>query len=583
MKKIILVRFIFFVLLFTIFMSCGITKSVPSAHKEVSSDTLSDDKLLEFKYQFFEANKYFLASNYEMAISIFQSCLKIDPTSSAVHYKLASIYLLNKDYKLAEYHAERSVFYNNSNIWYLYLAGSIYSQNNNISKAKETFEALIAINGNEIDYYLNLADVYLKDNDLKGALKLYNTIEEKFGISEIISLQKHKLYMATNNKKEALQVLIDLSASNPESVEYKRMIADFYVQNNNIEEAINAYNLILLGFPNDGFCYIGLAECYRKKGDIDKSFEQIKLAFMADNVQSEVKFNLLLSIVQSAGDDLKIQNSAYELSEILIKMYPNDADINTIYANFLLQKGVLVKAREVLINVVSLRKDKYSIWEQLILLDNQFQDWDTMFIHTTEALQYFPNQSFLYFFNGFSAFQLKNYLQAIKSLEFGYKLITKDDPLVPDYLSIIGESYYKLGNKEQAYKQFDTILDINKENIMVLNNYAYYLSLDNINLEKAEKMSKITIEREPNNPTYLDTYAWVLFKLKRYNEALIYIERAVKNDTSISDVVLEHYGDILFNTGNVSEALFQWNKAKELGDGSGFLKEKIEKKMYFEK
>lgn len=583
MSKFSLMKYMpFGIILFLMMVSCSSLK----VNQKVSSDNvtadISDEKKFEFQYQFFEANKYLLQGNYDLALSLFNGCIKIDPNSAVSHFKLASIYLIQKDYQLAEKHAEMAVLSNNSNIWYLHLAGSLYMQNNHLEKAKESFNKLILRDPNKIDFYFNLADIYLKDNDIPGALKVYNTIEENFGISEIISLQKHKLYLALNKKKEALKELENLAKSNSTNIEYRRMIADFHNQNNNINEAIVIYQQLLIEFPKDGFSHIGLAECYRKQGNSDKSFSELTLGFQSEDIPSDVKFNILLSLIQTAGNDVSVQKTAFDLTIILVELYPNDADINTIYANFLLQNKELVKAREVLVKVIGLRKDKYPVWEQLLLLDNEFQDWKSMLQHSDEALLYFPNQSFVYFFNGFSAFQLEKYDQAVKNLDFGNKLVTKEDPLKKDFLTFLAESYFKIGEREKGYLIFDELLIVDSENIMILNNYAYYLSTDNIKLEKAEEMSKITIDKEPNNSTYLDTYAWILFKRSKYNEALVYIEKAIKFDTNISDVVLEHYGDILIHNNKVNEAVNQWIKASELGKGSGLLDKKISNKAYVE-
>lgn len=571
-----------FLLAFTYLVtSCGSQKNV-TTEKVQYVDSLSDEDKFEFKYQFFEANKNFLTGNHELALSLFSSCLTIDPNSAVVNYKIASIYLAKSDFEMAQVHAEKSIMLNPRNIWYLYLAGSLYTQNNNFDKAKTTFERLIEINEGELDFYLNLADVYLKENNVEGALKVYKRVENRFGISEIISLQKHKLFLASNKQKEALNELIKLLDANPSNIEYKRLIADYYIKIDNINNAIETYNEILSVFPNDGYSRIGLAECYRKNKEINKSFEQLKLAFGSEDLPSDVKFNMLISLIQNTGANGEMQKAIYELTEILHNKYPEDADIATIYANFLLQHNKLEDAKQILIEVVKIRKDKYAVWEQLILLDNEFVNWDDMFMHTNEALKYFPNQSFLYFFNGFSAFQLERFDDAVKSLSFGYKLITVDDPLRSDFQTFLGEAYFKIGDKKKAYGYFDDIIKDQPDNIMVLNNYAYYLSEDGEDLDKAKSMSKLTIEKEPENATYLDTYAWILFKLNNYSEALIYIEKAIEYDTNVSDVVLEHYGDILFHNSLVDEAIVQWLKAKAKGEGSGLLDKKIDSKKYIE-
>ena len=248
----------------------------------------------------------------------------------------------------------------------------------------------------------------------------------------------------------------------------------------------------------------------------------------------------------------------------------------------MLQNNLLKEAHEYLIRVINIRKDKYPVWEQLLLLENQFQNWNSLYSYSSEALEYFPNQSFLYFFNGFSGFQLEKYDEALQSLEFGFKLTTKDDPLRIDYMTFIAECHYKLGNKKEAYAMFDKQLSADSGNIMVLNNYAYYLSVDNKDLDKAANMSLKTLDKEPNNPTYLDTYAWILFKQKNYSEALKYIEKTLEMDSKPSDVVIEHYGDILFFNGFIDKAIEQWKKALLLGNGSGNLEKKINENKYIE-
>ena len=117
-------------------------------------------------------------------------------------------------------------------------------------------------------------------------------------------------------------------------------------------------------------------------------------------------------------------------------------------------------------------------------------------------------------------------------------------------------------------------------NIGTLNNYAYYLSVERRDLDKAEEMSYKTVKAEPNNATYLDTYAWILFEKGNYAEARIYIDNAMKSDEEKSDVVVEHCGDIYFMTGDVEGALKYWKKALEMGSESKTLKEKIEKKKF---
>lgn len=563
------------------FISCFAPNIVGTKEKKSKVD-LSEEQLFKFKFEFFEANKLQMLGDNEMAIIKYNNCLLIDSTSAVVYYKLAAIYIEKKDFLLAENYADKAILYNDSNIWYYYLAGNLYSQNSNYKKAISVFRKLIALSPKEMDFYLNLSDTYLKQNDYINAIKVYDEIDKNFGVSEVISMQKISIYSSLNKKTEVLNEMQKLAKAFDNDSKYERLIADFYLNNNEIEKARNLYNKLIVINSNDGYSHIGLAECFRMEGLMDSSINEIKKAFYSDEVTREVKFNLLITFLKNVGNSKELQLVAYELTEILVKHYPDDPDINTLYADLLIQNGLLKEAKDHLVSVLKVRKDKYEVWEQIVLIENELKEWSNLYNISTEALTYFPNQSLLYFFRGFSAFQLELYAESINSFEFGYKLITKEDPLKKDYLTFLGEAYHKNKFNEKAYKCFDELIQIDPENLMVKNNYAYYLSIDKMELVKAEQLSKSTILKEPNNSTYLDTYAWILFQMKRYAESLKYISIAVSNDNSLSDVIIEHYGDILFFNNNIDEALIQWEKARSIGKGSGFLNEKIINRKYIE-
>ncbi len=565
--------------LIILFQSCSSSKNAQVALNE---SELTEKQKFEFTYSFFEATKYQLKGNFDLAISIYNECLKIDNTSSAVYHNLSKIYLHKKDFSVAEDYATKAILYNSNNTSYLFLAGFIYQKNNKIDLAEKSFLKLIDIDNTNIEYYLSLAEVYLQAKNYKDAIKVYDNIDKIFGVSEMIALQKNKIYISLNKKEEALNELVKLADANGNAVVYKRMIADFNLQFSEIDKAAVIYNEILIDNPNDGYSHIGLAECYQQKGDNVKAFEEIKHAFACTDVPSDVKISLFINIWQSSEKDTSLGPVLFDLTEVLVEKYPDNPDVNTIYADFLLRSNELEKAKEVLRKILIVRKDKYMLWEQLILIENQFLDWENMYVESKEALKYFPNQSFLYFFKGFSSVQLDKNDEALKAFEFGFKLITEDDPLRKDYLSFLGEVNHRLGNIKEAYKYFDLLLGIDADNLMVLNNYAYYLSEGSSDLNRAKEMSFKTVESEPNNSTYLDTYAWILFKLNDYSEALIYIKRAIDNNMDSSAIIVEHYGDILFHNNKIEEAITTWNLAKTYGEGSDNLNAKIEKQTYIE-
>lgn len=542
---------------------------------------LCDDEAT-YTYNLFEADKYFLEENFEMAEGYYLLCLNLNPDNPFLFYRLAAISLQRKDLIAAENYIDKCLNFNDKNVWYLYLAGSIYTLSNHLDKAESTFHKLIAIQPDEFDFYVCLSDVYIQAKNYKKALSTYDFIEKKFGIDDQITLQKKNIYLQLKNKKKAEAELVKLINAYPDEVHYKRLLADFYYQIGDIKRAIEYYKQILADNPSDGVSHLGLAGCYHSIYDIDNFFNELNYGFNSLSVESDIKVSILVDLTR----DPKIINDNFDrvfnLSEILMKLYPNDCDVNAIYADFQLNKGDVYVARLALEKVLETRKDKVTVWEHVLLIDNQLLDWNSMVKHSSEAIEYFPSMPAFYFFNGLSNFQLSRYEQAKNSLEFGYKIISKSDPLQSDFLTFLGEVYYKLDDKDKAYSYFEKLLEFDPDNTMVINNYSYYLSLDKRDLEKAREMSLKTIQIEPDNSTYLDTYAWILFELKQYSEALSYIKKAVDNDGTHSGVIIEHYGDILYFNNDVNGAIEQWKRVKVIGNGSDKLDEKIASEKYIE-
>lgn len=542
-----------------------------------------DDDSINFTYNLFEADRFFLQDNFEFAENYYQLCLNQRPENAFVLFRLATISYQNKELASAVNYIDRCLAYNDTNIWYLFLAGNIYTTSKLTVKAEAIFTRLIQKDPSVLDFYICLSDVYIQDKRYKDAIKVYDSIESKFGIDETIIIQKKNLYLTLKNKKKARAEIEKLISAFPDDIQYKRLLSEFYLQTGDIQKSISIYNEILSANPNDGYSHIGLAGCYQYLNNKDKFNSELIYIFKSQDISCEVKVNILVDILRSIkSDNVDDFNNALNLAELLVRYYPEDPDVNTIFADFQMNLGNIDIARTALNKVIENRKDKFEIWRQLLFIEYQLFDWISVYKHSNEAIDYFPNQPFLYYMNGLSSFQLSKNEQAKKSFEFCYGIITKSDPLFIDCLTFLGETYYRLDSKKDAYECFDKVLVADPENIMVLNNYSYYLSLDKENLDKALEMSKITITKEPENSTYLDTYAWILFEKGKYIEALTYIERAVNFDLTHSDVIIEHYGDILYYNDEIESAVEQWKRAKLIGKGNGKLDEKIESHKYIE-
>jgi tetratricopeptide (TPR) repeat protein len=268
------------------------------------------------------------------------------------------------------------------------------------------------------------------------------------------------------------------------------------------------------------------------------------------------------------------------LLSILLKLHPMLSDAHNINGDFLYRDKKIKEARDEYAYAVKLDKGKFSSWTQLMYLESELSTFDSLEIHSAEAIELFPNQSTPYYFNGVANIQLKKYDKAIQSLSDGIEFVNNNNPLLLQFYSNLGEAYNYIKNYEKSDKAFDNALKVDPDNTYILNNYAYYLSLRKITLEKAEKYSRRSNELAPNNRSYIDTYGWILYQLGKYKDAEDWLSRAAKMGAK-NAVILEHYGDVLYRLDKKDDALMYWKEAKSIGKASEWLDKKIiDKKLY---
>ena len=384
--------------------------------------------------------------------------------------------------------------------------------------------------------------------------------------------------MFNKNTDKAAEEINKLIVAFPKESRYKIMLADIYLSAGEKEKAFKIYEDILKEEPQNGSVNFSLAEYYRDMGQNDKFYDQIKLAFSNQNVETDSKIKILLSYfsVTEKTDNKELLKQAFELLDILVKTHPDEAIVYSIYADFLIRDKQDEKAETMFLKVVELDNSRYPVWEQLLVTESDLHNYLRMDSLGKIAIELFPEQPLLYLLRGFSNYQLEHYEEAIKVFKDGLPYVIFNNKLRAEFYMYMGDIYNILKNYPESDAAYDNALKIDSNNISILNNYSYYLSLRGENLEKAKAMSKKSNELKPEVSSYQDTYAWVLFCLGEYQEALIWVEKALANNGNKNAVIVEHYGDILYKLNKKSDALEQWKKAKEIGKGSDVLDKKIE-------
>ena len=568
-------------------ISCGTAKkqvkSGNQAKPEVQETSMSADDKNEFEYTFIEGLKQKMIGNQQAAITLFSKCLEINPNSSSAMFELAKIHSGNGDQTSSSLLLEKAINIDPSNKWYKLLLAQIYQQGKQYKKAADLYRQLYAIDPDNMEYLYMNASLLSSAGKYDLSIDAYDELEKKVGITDQISVEKHQIYLSTGKKKEALAELQKLIDFNPKEPRYYGLMADYYLSEKDDVTALKYYQKILEIDPDNGFVLFSLTSFYRQKEDKEKAWEYLRKGFLNKSVDVETKIQYYLMITSAQEKPFFTDDQVGELVNLLVKTNADDYRVYTVYAEYLITKGKLAEARDQLRKVLETEKDNYPIWERMILISNDLLDFKSIYTDSEKAIGLFPNQPVLYGLKAIACLQLEKYAEAIDILKEGEPYLLDNKPLKIQFELYRAEANYKLGKVEDAFKAFDSVISLDPENWMAMNNYAYYLSLRNEKLDKAEELSSQAVRANPVNATYLDTYAWVLFMRKDYKLANFYMETAMKNGGDKNGTIVEHYGDILFMLGEKDKALENWKKAVGTGEGSKFLSEKIKQGRYLDK
>lgn len=549
--------------------------------KKDKSEQISEQQRYDQADLFVKAINERELGNLEKSQEMFSLAIEMNPEDPAAYYENARALQAMSRNDEALISANRAMILDSKNKWFKVLFADLSKANSNYNDYVAAYEELLTESPNDLNFLNELAFAYFFTGEYQKSIEIYQRIEEKVGINEALSTQKVQLYNRIDLKDSAVVEYERLINSFPEEIRYYALLAEYSSKNNMNDKAIWAYEKIVEINPDDPYVHISLADFYKKNGEDEKSFEELKLGLANTKLELATKINLLFTYYSGELTDEK-RKQALELSEILTQTHPDDPMGEIFHASMLFENKEYEAARKLFRQVIEQDAGNYGIWEQLLFCDMYLEEYRLLAEDAENAIDYFPSYPLPYFFAGIGNFQLKDFVKAQAFLDSGKEFVVNNNPLLEQFYSSLGDAYNELEKYEASYKAYDKVLTINPENTVVLNNYAYYLSLRSQQLEKAEKMAKKSVEMDPYNANNLDTYAWVLYKLEKYDDALDWIKKAVGNSEVPSGVVLEHYGDILFKLGRGDEALDNWKLAKEQKDYSDLLEKKIKDKKLYE-
>ena len=478
---------------------------------------------------------------------------------------------------------EKAVTYAPDNYWYSQGLVSLYQQQNELDKAVTLLEEMVTRFPTKQDPLFNLLDIYGRQEKYSDVISTLNRLEKRLGKNEQLSMENFRIYLQMKDDKKAFQEIESLVNEYPADMRYQVILGDVYLQNGKKEEAYEAYQKVLSVEPDNPMALFSMASYYEQTGQKELYQQQLDTLLLNKKVTPDTKISVMRQvIVENEQSSVKDSTEVIALFDRMMEQDLDDPQIPMLYAQYLLSKSMEAEAVPVLEQVVDLDPTNKAARLMLISAAIKKEDYKQIIKVCEPGIEATPDALDFYYYLAIAYHQAEQPDSVLSVCTKALEHVTTDTrkEIVSNFYSIMGDIYHTKKQMKEAYAAYDSALVYNPSNIGTLNNYAYYLSVERRDLDKAEEMSYKTVKAEPNNATYLDTYAWILFEKGNYAEARIYIDNAMKSDEEKSDVVVEHCGDIYFMTGDVEGALKYWKKALEMGSESKTLKEKIEKKKY---
>jgi len=554
----------------------------------LADSALSYNDKLRYDYFFIEAVRQQNAGEYASAFDLLEHARSINPSSAEVYFMESMYHSEMENDSLAIAYLEKATKLSPDNLTYLERLAQNYIGSRKYDKAIECYEQLASKRHKDSEPLNVLLQLYQVMKDYPNMIATLDRLEIQDGNSEQLTLNKMQVYEQMGDKESSYRVLKELSDSHPLDLNYKTMLGNWLMKNDRKDEAYKNYMSVLKEEPDNNYALSSLYDYYNATGDEEKAHDLLVKLLTMDKTPVSMKATLMRSFISAneseGGDSTKV----LVLFDKILAEKQNDSDMAELKAAYMNLKKMpadsVVNAYKAVLDIAP---DNAGARLELVQTLWAQKNYDAVIDLCKPAQQYNPDEMVFYYFSGLAHFNKHDSDAALEDFRRGVGQINSNSnsDIVSDFYAIMGDIMHEKGMKNEAFAAYDSCLQWKEDNIPCLNNYAYYLSEENMNLSKAETMSHKTIIAEPKNATFLDTYAWILFCQERYAEAKIYIDQTLNNIDSAAEnsTIFEHAGDIYSMNGMLDEALKYWKQALDGGSGSAVLPKKIQQKKYIRK
>ena len=565
-------RYIIFILIGIFAFSANVHSQPVNVFSKSTTDKMVENRLLKAVEKYNEGE-------YESAKKILNIVLMDDDSNDAAWYYQSLIAIHDNDLDLAQESLKRAVELDPMNFWYRYRLAMIYAYTGSEEVAADMYEKLLADFPKKNELYFEMVDLYVNQGNYEKALETIAEIENEFGQSEALTLQKYRIFHVLERPEDALESLRKYNTrySSPFVL---CILAEDELHQYNDSTALSYYDEALDLDSSFAPALLGKAEVYRTTHMYDEYFPVLNDYIQISDATVEEKSKYLLALMEQ-GDPKFMKAFRPEMDLVIqkfIEVHVDDEKVYEVGGMYYFYTNRLDQARLYFEAYVEAHPESYAAAAALVEFLMYIQDWEALSEEGRKCHQRFPWEPIFLEMASVGDYRLGNYEEVLNACHELLKVDSDDEKKV-NILSTMGDVYHLLGDSKKAYKTYESALKIDPDNVYVLNNYAYYLSMEGKNLKKAYEMSKKTIEAEPDNATYLDTFGWILYLQGKYIEARPVFKNAMLHGGKESAVILDHYAEVLFALKEYDLAFIYWNLALQKNDDDNLdLKAKVEAK-----
>jgi len=529
-----------------------------------------------FNYLYSEALKQKFMGNGSDALRYFDQCRRLNPENDAVYYQIAQLLLNSGNLPIAKVYAKQAYELDKQNIWYATLVAGIYYQENKIDSVVYIYEQIVELAPNNDDLRFSLANLYSEKGDFENAIKVHQEIQQKYGMNETSTLAyiqnlifAGRLDLALEEVEEAIKLL-------PDEIGFYAQLAEIYGKQGEGVKAIEVYKQLLKDNPQNKQILMAICDFLLNERNYYELFQILDPIILDEEINKDEKVSFFAKMLAIPNFTDYIVEQTILAMMVLESVYENDDIVVLLRPEMLSNNDRKVEAISRLEEVISKRPDNYFAWEKLLLLYYETKDFNKLMTRGEECASRFNRSLFAKILYANGALENKRYDIALEELRKATILAGENEEAIMQVYSMKAETFYRMNNFTEAFQTFEEALKLDPDDVIILNNYAYYLSEQNMDLKKAEKMALKVVEQEKDNATFLDTYAWVLFKMGKTKAAAKIMEQIISQKTNLSAEYYEHYGFILKKLRKCKEAVENWEIAIKLDSSKSKLNSEIE-------